>query len=377
MTDDLTVWILSSESGKVWYNKLVSQITKRIYLKNLKNYCDAVNKTPDELIRMKIEGLKHVGKSVEYQAETFLETYLSTAKLTNDVKVGVKTSVMSFYAKNRRRLEPDTASNIERGESKKRCPKISDILELENAMTTQRDKALLWFVASAPFRLSSISKLKWNDLKSTNDEDVPYSMLIESERLKGSGKGKYKGVKQIGFLHSLAVKKLEAYKKELERKGYSVNDESPIFIAYRQKGKIKPFSPWTIEGTFADASLTAWHDLDKKRFSPHDLRDFVQSQLENAGVNPNIIKPMLAHKPKGVDQHYSEHDIEDFLQKFKTALPYLLPQSVEKLKAEQTHYEELMKDQSEEIKKLARQQHSLIIQLIRAGVNIDEENKET
>jgi len=334
MTDDLTAWILNFVSGQKWYGKLNSDETKRIYLKNLKNYCDAVNKNPDQLIQLKMEGLKHVGEDSEFQAETLLETYLSTAKLTNDVKVGLKTSVISFYKHNRRHLEPDTASNIERGESKKRCPKIEDILDLENAMTTQRDKALLWFIASAPLRLSSISKLQWNDLKPIDDKDVPYYMLIEAERLKGSGKGKYKGVKQVGFLHSLAVQKLESYKKELQRKGYTINADSPIFIAYRQKGKVKDFSPWSIEGMFTDASLNAWHDLEKKRFSPHDLRDFVQSQLENAGINVNIIKPMLAHKPKGVDQHYSEHDIKDFLEKFKTALPYLLPQSVEKLKAE-------------------------------------------
>ena len=290
------------------------------------------------MIRLKIEGQKHIGDTSEYRAETLLETYLATAKLTMGMKVSSKTAVMSFYAKNRRRLDPETADNIERGESKKRCPKIQDILELENAFATLRDKALLWFIASAPFRVSTIPKLKWNDLKSTNDKKIPFSMIIEAARLKGAGKGKYKGVKQVAFLHSLAVKKLEAYKQELSRKNYQISGNDPIFIAYRKKGHISALSSDCITNNFSTASLNAWHDLDQKRFSPHDFRGFVQSALENAGINKNIISPILSHKVSGVDRHYSKHEMSDFIEKFKTALPYLLPQTVQKVKAQQQKF---------------------------------------
>jgi hypothetical protein len=171
-------------------------------------------------------------------------------------------------------------------------------------------------------------------LKSTNDKEIPYSMVIESVRLKGSGVGKYKGIRQVGFLHHFASKKLEAYKMELVRKGYRITQDDPIFIPYRKEGIPTPFSPYSIESNFGEACLRAWHDLDKKRFSIHDLRSFVQTAMENAGVNSNIIAPILGHKLKGTDFHYSEHDIEDFKEKFRSALPYLLPQSVEVLKAE-------------------------------------------
>jgi seryl-tRNA synthetase len=90
----------------------------------------------------------------------------------------------------------------------------------------------------------------------------------------------------------------------------------------------------SIENNFGIASLRAWHDLEKKRFSPQDFRSFVQTALENAGINPNIIAPVLGHKAHGIDFHYSEHDITDLMQKFRTALPYLLPESIENLKAE-------------------------------------------
>lgn len=229
MTDALEEWILQFNSGMAWFNKLNAENTKRTYLPNFKKYWDWAKKNPNELIQLKIEGLQSINTPKEFQAENLLETFISTAKYPLTVKDSIRTTVISFYKNNRRPLVE--IMEVSTPESKKRCPKTQDISELENELTTSRDKALLWFIASAPFRLETITKLKWKDLKPTNDKDVPYSMLIEAERLKGKGKGKYKGLKQVGFLHNLASQKLESYRKELERKGYIISENDPIFIA--------------------------------------------------------------------------------------------------------------------------------------------------
>ena len=105
MTDALQRWILQFESGKTFFNKINSEVTKRIYLTHLRWYCKAVKKNPDELIKLKEEGLKHIGEKIEYQAENLLENYLATCEMTMNMKVNTKTAVMSFYAKNRRRLD--------------------------------------------------------------------------------------------------------------------------------------------------------------------------------------------------------------------------------------------------------------------------------
>lgn len=57
---------------------------------------------------------------------------------------------------------------------------------------------------------------------------------------------------------------------------------------------------------------------------------------------------MLSHKVKGVDFHYSQHEIDELREKYKTALPYLTPQTVEKVKAEYKQETEVIE------KKLAR-----------------------
>ncbi len=345
MTDAQEKWILSFSTGSAWYCKLNSEQSKRTYLPNFKRYCDWAKKNPDELIKLKVEGLQNINTEKEFQAENLLEKFLTATTHKPNVKKNIRTATLSFYKANRRNLV--NVMDVETPEAKKRCPKTQDIVDLDNAFVSLRDKAMLWFIASAPFRVDTLTLLRWEDLKPTGDGEVPYFLVIGAERLKGHGKGKYKGLKQIAFLHGLATKKLEGYKKELERKGYIPTEISPIFIPYRKETKITKMSTFSVERNFDEALLRAWHDLEKKRFSPHDFRDYVQSACESAGIHANMIAPLLAHKVKGADFHYSDHDVQELLEKFKTALPYLLPQSIERVKAESE-------------KELSQQQHKIV-----------------
>ena len=164
---------------------------------------------------------------------------------------------------------------------------------------------------------------------------------------------------QVGFIHYLAAEKLEAYMKELEWEGYHPKATDPIFIAYNKQGSVKPLSRHSIDALFTEASLRAWHDLRKKRFSPQDLRSYVQSALENAGVNSNMISPILGHKVKGVDSHYSEHDVAELMEKFRLGLSYLLPENIEKVKATNrkalSEHEDKLKQAQYRIEELERQ----------------------
>jgi len=284
MTDSLVDWILSFKSGSVWFNKLVAQETKQSYLPNLRDYCNFVKKNPDELISLKIEGLKneHINTLIEFQAEDLLDNFLTQSQQKPSIKSHIRTTIISFYKHNRRPLVE--IKDVETPEANKRCPSLQDILDLEKHFSYLRDKALLWFLASAPTRINTLTKLKWKDLKPTNDPLIPYYLIIGSDRLKGKGNGKYRGSKQVCFLHHLAAEKLADYKIELGQKGYVINDNSPLFIAYRKtsledyrreqklKGitiekedplinslrktkKIKALSSFTTEDHFSKASL--------------------------------------------------------------------------------------------------------------------------
>ena len=144
MTDALTEWVLNFNSSTSWFNKLDALNTKRTYLPHFKKYCDWTKRNPDELIQLKIEGLQAINTSKEFQAEDFLEKFISTSKAPSSIRDGVRSAVISFYKHNRRPLV--NIKEVSTPESKKRCPKTQDILEFENALGTYRDKFLCWFI---------------------------------------------------------------------------------------------------------------------------------------------------------------------------------------------------------------------------------------
>jgi hypothetical protein len=338
MTDSLESWLIAYPEGRAWLSaKLKSPETKRYWIEILHDYCQAVRKNPTELITLKFEVLTNPVKV--HQAEKLMVNYLTTnAKLTPSTKVSAKNAIKSFYSANWFALEPAAGEDITQPEPKQRSPEMQDLLELEQSMVSKRDRAILWFLSSAPFRKGTLGKLVRKDLIPTGDNQVPYQIIVSSKDLKGKGEGKYSRLKQVCFLHWYAVEKLREYEQELKDKNIAVKDESPIFIEYggrdpqRKLHKDRPLLDF--ERIFRRASFRAWHDLDVKRFSPQDMRDFVQSKLESAKVPANMIKPILAHKVKDVEYHYSNHQVDELRENFKSALPWLIPESLEQVKAE-------------------------------------------
>jgi integrase len=350
------LWIESFPSGLKWINALPSKNTKIQYATYLKLYCDAVQKNPEELIALKIEGLKHTGDTEEFQAEDLLENFFSKAKLQPSARLSLRNAVFSFYKWNRRALEKTTASCVKNSlpQAKTRNPTLEDIQALEDNVSTHRDGAIIRFISSTALRVGSLSKLTWSDLKTTGNIEAPFMLEVEAGRLKGSGFGKYKGIKHICFVNKWAVEKLEEYKKEAVLKGYVIKETDPIFIRYYQKDRNQN-EGLTTKGFFQlfdSASLRAWRDLEVKKFSPHDLRSFVQSALESANIHPNIISPLLGHKVKGIDSSYSQHNIEELLESYVSALPYLVPKTVSALETELKTTESKFKTQQQQIEEL-------------------------
>jgi hypothetical protein len=152
MTEFKDSWINSFPSGKTWLNKLGSPHTKEKFTAYFKVYCDTVQKTPEELISLKVEGLQNVGTTKEFQAENLLESFFSESKMKPTAKLMLKNAVFSFYKHNRRALEPQTASNIknETPESKMRKPtlELRDIDQIMNYQKKTKAKEAIIYIAN-------------------------------------------------------------------------------------------------------------------------------------------------------------------------------------------------------------------------------------
>lgn len=350
--DDLRKWIKKYRAGKIWLTKLESKFTIDTYLPNLKRYCEACGLDPDQLIELKMEGMRAVGTEKEFQAEEMFDLTISEMELTESAKSNVSTAITSFYKHNRRPLVE--TKKFERPEAEKRRPSITDIEDMANSLGWKRDKALIWFTASAPFREGTLEKLLWGDLKETNDIEAPIIITIKGRRMKGAGKGRYRGIEQTCFLHRFAWNLMLEYKKEASRKlrkkypDFEITDKTPLFLNYVNGKFAKGLSTFGIVEIWTKASLNAWSDLEVKRYSPHDMRDFVSNALKKAKVDPVDRAVLTGHKIKGVERHYQDPEKTDLREAFKSALPYLTTQKPEELRKDI----DILKDKHYMMKKL-------------------------
>jgi hypothetical protein len=120
MTDSIEAWLLSFECGKKWFNTITAPRTKEMYSHDMKQYCDAVGKTPSELLALKVEGLRNVATEKEFQAEDLLDSY-NTLDVTDHIKVLILCAVKSFYKANWRELNSNVGKNLSLPEPEKRC----------------------------------------------------------------------------------------------------------------------------------------------------------------------------------------------------------------------------------------------------------------
>jgi hypothetical protein len=97
MTDSIEAWLLSFDCGKKWFNTNTEPRIKEMYSHDMKQYCDAVGKSPTELLALKVEGLRNVATEKEFQAEDLLDSYLyNTLNVTDHIKVSILCAVESF-----------------------------------------------------------------------------------------------------------------------------------------------------------------------------------------------------------------------------------------------------------------------------------------
>jgi integrase len=299
---------------KRWLRKVESPITKDRYTRSIIRYCEATEKTPYELIELK-------KNSKDHDAEDLLDEFVEDAQKANypnsmiwDMVIAVK----SFYKWN--------YADLSRGAGKitlikvraYRTPDKETLLKfLEGAQI--RDKALVSLIACTGISEGSIPQLTWNHIwieLVEKNVDIPHIGLTSME-IKGKGKGKYEGVQQHTFLTPYARKTLLAYKEWRERKeGKQLTPESYMFVSVT-----KPFKKLTL-GNVNRIFKQRSKDTGIK-FSPHDLRRFVQTALETGRLQPNWIKKILRHKVSGEENPYSQPKIEALRDAYKTALLYL------------------------------------------------------
>jgi len=280
-------------------------------------FCQWAHKTPPELLALKEKdaSVSPAPNIVEKLLDDFCGN--ESADFTNSEKYLSAIAVKSFFKWNYRDLAK--ASGVVNLEKVKPYNKQSkeDFRRLWNFALNPRDRALIPFVTCTGIAKETLSNLTWGHLEENWEaKDLP-CLNIGSELLKGHGKGKYKGVRQVTFLTPEAKRELSNYKAWIEDKlGRKISPQDHIWLTL-----YRPYEP--LSYAMLGNQIDVLSNKAKVPFSLHDGRRWVNTALEQIGISPNWARKIRGRKVKGEEAPYSQPAINQLKEKFREAVPLL------------------------------------------------------
>jgi hypothetical protein len=312
----LELWANQYSEVERWLGHLQKREESAHYLFR---FCKWSQKTPPELLATKAKdaSVNPPPNEVEKLLDEFCVRALP--EFTNAEKYNTSIAIKSFFKWNYRDLaKASGAITLEKVKPYNKLTK-EGLRKLWNFALNPRDKALMTFVNSTAIAKETLTNLKWSHLEENWEKiDLP-AINIPSELLKGHGKGKYAKVRQITFLTPEAKRDLLNYKEWLERPqklGRKLTPDDHMWLE-----TCKPYRPITYD-TFGALIMTLSKNAGVP-FSWHDARRWVNTVLEQTGINPNWARKIRGRKVKSEEAPYSQPAIEQLRAKFREAVPLL------------------------------------------------------
>jgi hypothetical protein len=303
------LWVGKYPEVKLWLAKLQR---KKQNAFALYRFCEWCGKNPPELLKLKAKN------SESRDAERLLDTYVtSDLPIPDTIKLNITVAVKSFFKHNYHKLESAAGTMQVEKVRPYNKPSKENLRKLWLFTLNPRDKALITFVNSTAIAKETLTNLKWSHLEDNWEKAELPCINVPSELLKGHGRGKYKGVKQITFLTPEAKRDLINYKEWLEKKmSHKMTSEDNIF-----RETYKPYDPIKYENLGRVA--IALSRSAGVPFAWHDARRYVNTALEEIRISENWARKIRGRKVRGEEAPYSQPAIEQLREKFREAVPLL------------------------------------------------------
>ncbi len=313
----LELWVKQfSEVYEQWLPHLQN---KKQNAFDLYRYCEWAKLSPTGLLALK-------ENPANLEAERLLNRFVAVdernelinSPFTKTVTFRITTAVRSFFKWNMKDLARIAGKLEIRKEKEIKKPTKEGLYKLWRTANNPRDRSIITLANSSSIAKETITNLRWGHLEDGwENRDVPH-ISIESELIKGHGRGRYRGVRQETFITPEAKRDLLDWKEWCEKKmGRALTKEDEIYretyfpydpLKYRRLGNII----WELEqNTGVDFSL-------------HDARRYVQTALEEAGIVESWARKIRGRKVAGSVAPYSQPEIEKLREAYRRALPYLM-----------------------------------------------------
>lgn len=336
------------ESVRRWQSNLASKSVHTFYeyLGDLIRFCQAVDMTPDELIRLRAETLRSEDPVIQHRIEEMVQGYVNKYAMEKSVSKAkcIRNAVGSFFRHNYYRLGTISISAVEEEEEPIKAIKTEDLREVLKRCIV-RERSIILTILSGGFREGTFVQLRLlninqDDLEFTFDGDRIRDVKINRTPVhvhapKRTNKGKRNSYDT--FITAEAAKELVKRLKERIGYGERLTLKSYVYInAKRLKKTGLKLKPLSIYMLMRRAGKRAGLKLN-----PSDLRDYFSSKLERAKVPFSAIEQMMGHlayysTSAGSYKKFSVEELREFYSEAEAVLTIetVLPTKERKMESE-------------------------------------------
>ena len=314
------------ESMNYWISELANKSlsTRTKYQEYFQRYCTFTNKAPNELIEQRKIDLKlddpREQRGIECSLKAFMVNMSNKGNSSSTQQIAFA-AIKSFFESNEYPLRTKR-SDYPKGEhlGSRVITKqiIKSILENPKNMKDKlKVKALIMVLKDSGLRVSDVANLNCSivaDGLEKGLEFIPLTLITQKSKTVAKT-----------FLGPEAITALKLYFDE-RRKGTrhiaseTITATSPLFrINLNFNGNVKRVTPGSI------TSLIKWQcgKTGQQKLSAHSFRKFLQTNLDVAGISPNLIDQMLGHKLPNSRDAYSLPSDEQLLKAYQDAYSML------------------------------------------------------
>ncbi|MDH5447605.1 MAG: site-specific integrase [Candidatus Bathyarchaeota archaeon] len=301
-------WAYSFETSKKWLtaiqvDKTGSKHTQIMYSKGLYQYCEWLDKTPDQLIEERKEQIKSEDKRTQHKAEEELREFCAWLEKEKGIKKSTIANryhsvIKSFYAYNYYPLRLKIPKYV----SREIQPHTAETIKKMLGMIDVRERAIILALKDSGMSREDFVTLKYGDIKEeleNGKEFIHLRVIRQKEALEYDT-----------FLGKNAVEQLKAYLELRKQRGEELTKDSPLFTTERAYGK--PITPENLSTIFDRISKQTGTTT-----SPHRLRKFFETHMGLTAPSM-LVKYWMGHS-LGVEKSYFIPPVEKQREKYVEA----------------------------------------------------------
>ena len=297
------------DSVRVWMDSLTNRAegTRRIYREHFERFVAYIQKTPDELRRLKWEENQSAKPWERSHVENLVREYLAYMEgdegLSCSYAQGAYASIRSFFRKNGMPLFMDGNDRPDGEGIGSIVPSKEQVKMLVHGAGTLRYRALILFLKDSGLRMGDALRLRWEQLKNHEGDFYGFEIITQKRHAKANG-----------FVGPETTNALKLYKQKRLKGTRKIPPESSLeahYIFCARTQPTKALAVTAVSKNIGDIIRRIGYDGLK----PHGLRKFWEQHMK--ADRDAYLKQINGRKLTTVEHAYLQKNPADLFEIYR------------------------------------------------------------